>query len=66
MDKLQFEFEMKAQADGKSNHVAITSLTTEDERVFAVPEELQAIANHPLITATEAYAKIKNALKKRH
>lgn len=66
MEKLQFEFVVKTQADGKSNYLAITSLTTQERKIFAVPEELQAAANHPLLIANESYTRIKNTLKKRH
>lgn len=64
MEKLQFEFVAKTQPDGKSNFIVLTSIITQEGTTFAVPEEHQAAANHPLIIATEAYTKIRNSLKK--
>ncbi|XP_059045613.1 uncharacterized protein LOC131841306 [Achroia grisella] len=66
MNRLQFEFTVIASSDGKSNVLAITSLTTEDGKCFAIPDELKPINNHKEITKTSTYIKIKNSLKKRH
>ncbi|CAB3259990.1 unnamed protein product [Arctia plantaginis] len=41
MDRLQFEFTMIASNDGKSNVLAITSISTEDGKCYVLPEELK-------------------------
>lgn len=66
MGKLKFDFTVKASADGKSNVWAITSITTEEERKFIIPDEFQAIQLHPEIAKSQAFVRIKNTLKKRH
>lgn len=66
MEKLRFEFTIIPASDGKSNIYAITSIATEDDKVYAVPEELQSISFHREITKTTAYNKVKNSLKKRY
>jgi len=40
MERLQFEFVVKAGDDEKSNIVAITLISTEDGKTFKMPEEL--------------------------
>lgn len=66
MEKLLFEFKIKASAEGKSNILCITSITTETNRTFEIPEECQSVKLHTEIGNTEAYRKIKNTLQKRH
>lgn len=67
MTKLQFEFVIKALAtDEKTNILCITSITTEDNKIFEVPNEFQSVALHEEIKKTEAFKKIKNTLKKRY
>lgn len=66
MDRLQFEFTVIASSDGKSNVLAITSLTTEEGKCFAIPEEYKPINNHKEIIKMANYTKIKNSLKKRY
>ncbi|CAB3244666.1 unnamed protein product [Arctia plantaginis] len=66
MEKYQFEFKLLPGSDGKSNIFSITSITTEDNKVFAIPEELQAVGHHKEIIKTFIYAKVKNSLKKRY
>ncbi|XP_076298675.1 uncharacterized protein LOC143217884 [Lasioglossum baleicum] len=66
MDRLQFEFSVIASSDGKTNVLAITSITTEQGKCFAMPEEYRTMNNHKEIMKTSNYAKIKNSLKKRH
>ncbi|KAJ8671093.1 hypothetical protein QAD02_002352 [Eretmocerus hayati] len=57
---------MKAGADGKSNIMCITSIITETNQEFVVPEELQTASLHRALVSTDAYARIKNSSKKRH
>ncbi|ESO04465.1 hypothetical protein HELRODRAFT_172852 [Helobdella robusta] len=65
-DQLRFEFAVLPASDGKSNVYCVTSITTRDEKVFAIPEELQSASLHKELIKTAAYNKIKNSLKKRH
>lgn len=65
MEKLRFEFTMLPGSDGKSNVLAITSITTSDEKVYAIPETLQSAGHHKEILKTSAYSKVKNSLLKR-
>lgn len=64
MEKLRFEFTLLPANDGKSNIYAITSIATKDDKVYAIPEELQAAGHHKEIMKTANYNKIKNSLKK--
>ena len=66
MDKLLFEFVVKAAKDGKSNIYTITSIVTIDNRRFSIPDELQATILHTSILQTSAFAKIKTTLTRRH
>lgn len=66
MEKLRFEFTVSPGSDGKSNVLTITSVTTSDEKVYAIPETLQAAGHHREIIKTSAYSKIKNSLTKRY
>lgn len=66
MDKLRFSFTILQGDDGKSNIYAITSITTEEGKVFKIPEELQAAGVHKLLIETNAFKKVKNSFKKRH
>ncbi|XP_064292390.1 uncharacterized protein LOC135309834 [Plodia interpunctella] len=65
MEKLQFKFTLLPGSDGKSNVYSITSITTKDNKVYAIPEEFQAVGHHKEIIKTSAYNKVKNSLKKR-
>lgn len=60
MDKLQFEFTAKPAADGKSNVLCITSITTTEGRTF----ELQQVSLHIELCKTKTFAKVKNTIKK--
>lgn len=66
MEKLRFEFTVLPGSDGKSNILAITSITTSDEKVYFIPETLQAAGHHKEIIKTSAYNKVKNSLVKRY
>lgn len=66
MDQLRFEFALMPASDGKSNVCCVTSITTKDEKVFVIPEELQSVSLHKELIKTAAYNKVKNSLKKRH
>ena len=66
MTKLSFTFQMKSSQDGKTNFIAITSISTEDDKTFLIPEKYQAVALHKKICETNSFAIIKNKLKRRH
>lgn len=66
MDKLQFQFKVVATADGKSNMISITSISTQDGKTFCLPKEDQEVKKHTLIVASTYFAKIQKSLKKRH
>lgn len=66
MEKLKFGFTVKAGADGKMNWMALTSITTPEEKTYAIPEQYQPVGQHTELTNTNAYRKIKNTLQKRH
>ena len=53
MDKLQFEFSAKPSSDGKSNILCITSITTQDDKTFNFPIELQPATLHKEVEKTE-------------
>ncbi|CAB0037428.1 unnamed protein product [Trichogramma brassicae] len=52
--------------DGKSNTVAITSITTEDGKRYKVPEDLMYMNVHEELKKTTTYTKVKANLKRRH
>ena len=64
--KFQFEFAVIAGSDGKTNVIAITSITSEEGKCFAIQEEVRTINNHKELIKTPNFAKVKNSLKRRH
>lgn len=66
MEKLLFEFTLLPGSDGKSNILCITSITTCDNKVYAIPAELQSVCHHKQIMKTSAHSKVKNSLVKRY
>lgn len=66
MDKLLFEFTLLPSPDGKSNIYSITSITTDNGKMYAIPNEFQAAGTHTELIKTPAYGKVKNSLKKRY
>lgn len=66
MEKLRFEFTLMPSSDGKSNVCCITSIATCDNKMYAMPEELQPASYHKEIMRTVAFNKVKNSLKKRY
>lgn len=66
MEKLRFTFQVKSTIDGKSNFIAITSIATQDEKVYYIPEEHQAVSLHKHILTSKTFSTVKNTLKKRH
>ncbi|EFN71999.1 hypothetical protein EAG_04419, partial [Camponotus floridanus] len=66
MDKLKFVFRAKPTKDGKSNYIALTSIITQDNKTFLIPEELENTANHEALTATKTFGCIRKTIQKRH
>lgn len=66
MEKLKFMFQIKPTIDGKSNYMAITSITTQDDKIFLIPEEYQTASLHKHIQTSKTFVTVKNTLKKRH
>lgn len=65
MEKLKFTFQVKPTIDGKSNFIAITSITTEDDKIYLIPEEHQSVSLHKYIQTSKTYVTVKNTLKKK-
>lgn len=66
MERLRFEFMLKASDDGKSNVLCLISLGTPDGRSFAIPEDLQPTNLHKELITSEIYRRVKTTLKKRN
>lgn len=66
MDRLQFEFTVISSSDGKSNVLAITSISTEEGKCYVLPDEQKPVIHHTYIAKMNTFSKIKNSLKKRH
>lgn len=66
MARLQFEFTMIASNDGKSNVLAITSISTEEGKCYVLPDEFKPVTYHTHIVKMNTFSKIKNSIKKRH
>lgn len=66
MDKLRFDFAVGQTADGKSNVINITSISTPDGRIYGIPPESQPANLHKEIINTPNYAKVRKSLNKRH
>lgn len=66
MEKLRFDFAVKPSADGKSNILCITSISTPNGQIFGIPAECQPATLHQAITSTSNYAKVRKSLNKRH
>lgn len=65
MEKLRFDFAVKATVDGKSNTLVLTSIGMTDGRSFNIPEEVRAMNLHTVLAKTTAFTRIRNTLKKR-
>lgn len=64
MEKLRFEFTLLPGSEAKVNIYAITSITTIDNKNYAIPEELQSASLHKVILETKTFAKVYNSLVK--
>ncbi|KAK9882432.1 hypothetical protein WA026_021463 [Henosepilachna vigintioctopunctata] len=61
----EFTFQVLASADGKSNILCVTRITTTDGRIFKIPKEHMNASHHKELTKTPAYTKVKNACSQR-
>ncbi|XP_073947737.1 uncharacterized protein [Choristoneura fumiferana] len=66
MEKLKFKFAVKAGEDPKTNIICITSITDVNNQTFLLPDELQPVKLHDTIIKTEAFAKVRKTLQRRH
>ncbi|XP_063897118.1 uncharacterized protein LOC135118607 [Helicoverpa armigera] len=66
MEKLRFEFVVKASDDVKTNIICVTSITDIEGHTYAIPEKLQPVKLHDKITQTQIFQKVKTTLQKRH
>lgn len=66
MEKLRFEFVVKAGEDPKTNVICITSITDTGEHTFLIPEQLQPARLHEIVIKTQAFQKVKVTLQRRH
>lgn len=66
MEKLRFEFKLRGSTDGKTNVMCITSIETQDSRMFVIPDELQPATLHEAIKVLPAFTSIKTTLTKRN
>lgn len=66
MEKIKFEFMLKAGEDAKTNIIGVTSITDEDGRTFVFPDKLQPTKLHVELIQTQIFQKVKATLQKRH
>lgn len=59
MEKLRFDFAVKASEDGKTNIICITSIGTPNGQVYGIPDEYQPASLHQVIINTSNYSKVK-------
>lgn len=64
--KLQFAFKYVASSsDKKSSVIIITSITTEDNRKYLLPEDLKYASNHTELIKTDNFKRIKKSFNQR-
>ncbi|XP_046836084.1 uncharacterized protein LOC124431814 [Vespa crabro] len=64
--KLQFAFKCVASpSDGKTNVIAITSITNEDKQRYMLPENEKFASNHSELIKTESYKRMEKSLNQR-
>jgi hypothetical protein len=65
MARLQFEFELVADKDPKSNTIIIKTITDEKGIRFYIPQDYQAYRLHPELIKLPEFKKVANTLQKR-
>lgn len=64
--RLQFAFKYEASPnDRKTSVVAITSITTEDNKEYVLPEAGRFVSSHNELTKTENYKRVKKSFNQR-
>ncbi|CAB3260716.1 unnamed protein product [Arctia plantaginis] len=64
--KLQFAFKLEAsQTDNKTCVIAITSITTEDDKKYTLSETDKYASRHIALTKTETYKRVRKSLNQR-
>ncbi|KAG7296862.1 hypothetical protein JYU34_019721, partial [Plutella xylostella] len=67
MEKLKFEFTiLPGGTDEKSNICCVTSISTENNDTYKMPDEYQSVSFHKELQKSCVFTKIKNTLTKRH
>lgn len=63
---VQFAFKYEASPnDRKTSVVAITSITTEDNKEYVLPEAGRFVSSHNEVTKTENYKRVKKSFNQR-
>lgn len=64
--KLQFAFRLEAsQTDNKTSVIAITSITTQNDKKYTLSETDKYASRHAALTKTETYKRVKKSLNQR-
>ncbi|XP_055839182.1 uncharacterized protein LOC129907135 [Episyrphus balteatus] len=66
MERLCFEFVVKATDDGKTNVICLTSIATPEGKTYSMPEQHQQLKLHTELIKIPIFTKIKNSLQRRH
>lgn len=66
MERLRFEFVVKASDDVKTNIICVTTITDLEGQAYTIPEKLQPVKLHEEIVQTQIFQKVKATLQKRH
>lgn len=66
MEKLKFEFTVKAAEDPKTSIICIRSITNVNNHTFLIPDALQPVRLHKAMMNTATFQKVKNTLQRRH
>lgn len=65
MAKLQFEFELAADTDKKSNDIIIKTITDIDGKKFLMQQCYQSYKQHPELSKLNEFKRVKKSLEKR-
>ncbi|KAK7792870.1 hypothetical protein R5R35_004000 [Gryllus longicercus] len=64
--RLQFTFQYLASPkDKKTSLPAITSIVTEDNKQYVLPQEMRFVTEHPELMKTDVFKRVKNSLTQR-
>ena len=65
MARLQFEFELVAEEDPKSNTIIMKTITDKKQKRFYIPQDYQAYKLHPELIKLTEFKKVAKTLQKR-